>query len=148
MQMGQCASKNAAIPEQGYLNTLVHDGVLVEELRSVILPVVRHRLVGNLRLPVISNIFFYPCQFPPRPLPQDIFHLKSLSTAARNECVAGERPFYGNSTLFAHSLLFGGSEWMGGNGTGIVSEDWELLNRRMRKGMESAYPNSLSGDEM
>lgn len=37
---------------------------------------------------------------------------------------------------------------MGGNGTGIVSEDWELLNRRMRKGMESAYPNSLSGDEM
>lgn len=62
--MGQCASKNAAIPEQGYLNTLVHDGVLVEELRSVILPVVRHRLVGNLRLPVISNIFFYPWSIP------------------------------------------------------------------------------------
>lgn len=37
---------------------------------------------------------------------------------------------------------------MGGNGTGIVSEDWELVNGKMRKGMESAYPTSLSGDEM
>lgn len=37
---------------------------------------------------------------------------------------------------------------MGGNGTGIVSEDWELVNGKMRKRMESAYPTSLSGDEM
>ena len=77
-----------------------------------------------------------------------MFHLKSLNTAARNECVAGERPFYGNSTLFAHSLLFREREWMGGNRTGIVREDWEWVNAGMREGKESAHPNSPSGDEM
>ena len=58
--------------QKGYLNTLVHHSVLVEELFGVILPVVGYRLVGHFRLPIVSNIFLCPSPRPPGPLPQDM----------------------------------------------------------------------------